>query len=332
MELTLSELESAAHIEKLRGLINDALPHVVVGKNPARLYSPAKYVLSGEGKRLRPVVLLLAAEIYGADIEKVCPAALAIEVFHNFTLVHDDIMDHAEARRGRPTIHVKWDTDTAILCGDYLMAVAYDLLAELNTDCLGEVIHVFHGMVARICEGQTLDREFETQASVSVSEYLHMVDCKTGALLDAALELGGLLGGASKPDRQNLCEVGCHVGRAFQIQDDLLDLVAPDARWGKVIGGDLMEGKKTFLLLSTLEIAQGEVYDWFARIVELGGLPANELAEARHRMELLGVPELARQAVSHHTAKAVEHLSLLPGSPARDSLQWLIEQMQARLH
>lgn len=332
MEVRLDTTRCAEHVGRLRALVNEALPALVSPKEPASLYEPVRYVLEGEGKRLRPVLLLLAAEVFGVEAERALPAALAVEVFHNFTLVHDDIVDHADARRGRPTVHVVWNADTAILCGDYLMGLSYELLARTETPRLPQLMQVFSEMMTRLCEGQSLDKDFETREAVSVADYLHMIDSKTGALLRAVLELGGVVGGADDGQRAALRAIGEETGRAFQIQDDLLDLVAEDDRWGKTIGGDLMEGKKTLLLLEALERAQGDERAWFARIRHGHGLPAGEIEEARARMQRLGVLDEARAAVFRHTAAALGHLEALPQNAAVDTIRWLIQQMQARMH
>ena len=332
MEITVETTRCAGHVDRLRTLVNEALPTLVPRQEPASLYEPVRYVLAGQGKRLRPVLLLLAAEVFRVEARRALPSALAVEVFHNFTLVHDDIVDHADARRGRPTVHVTWGVDTAILCGDYLMGLAYELLARTETPHLASLMQVFSEMMTRLCEGQSLDKDFETRDTVSVADYLHMIDGKTGALLRAVVELGGIIGGASEAQRATLRAFGEEAGRAFQIQDVLLDLVAEDDRWGKTIGGDLMEGKKTLLLLEALERAQGDEHAWFARITLNNGLPAGEVEEARARMERLGVLEETRAAVLRHTAAAVEHLEALPPGEAVDTIRWLIQRMQARMH
>lgn len=332
MEVIPTHPRCAEHVDALRDQVNSALKQLVPETTPPELYDPVRYVLEGGGKRLRPVLLLLAAEAFGATTSAALPAAQAVEVFHNFTLVHDDIMDRAQERRGRPTVHVQWDTSTAILSGDYLLALSYDLLAQVPTTQLARLIRTYHQMVRRLCEGQTLDTVFENREGVSVEAYLDMIDGKTGALLRACLELGGLIGGAGERHLEALAAAGTHLGRAFQIQDDLLDLVADDDRWGKVIGGDLMEGKKTYLLLRALEQAEGPMYDWFARIVRDNGLPADLVPEARDRMASLGILQEARAAVEEHTLAAHGQLSALPGSQALDTLRWLIAKMRARVH
>lgn len=319
-------------VRQYRALVNGALDALVPEREPATLYAPARYVLAGGGKRLRPVLVLLSAALYDVPAARALPAALAVEVFHNFTLVHDDIMDGAETRRGRPTVHVRWGVSTAILAGDYLMALAYDLLASVETDRPKSLMRAFHRMVVRLCEGQAYDTHFEDRKAVSVAEYLTMIEGKTGALLELAFELGGLLGGADGVACDLLRTIGMHVGRAFQIQDDLLDLTATDGAWGKAIGGDLIAGKKTYLLLRAMERAEGSDRAWFGRILEEGGLAPDRVSEARARMERLGVLAEAREAVGFHSRAALDRLADLPGGPARDTLRWLLKQMRAREH
>lgn len=319
-------------MQELRTHVDEALNTLVTASEPASLYDSVKYVLASKGKRLRPLLVLLTAGCYGLQSKQALPAALATEVFHNFTLVHDDIMDHADTRRGRPTVHIKWDESTAILCGDYLQMLAYDLLAQQETDELSRILRAFNRMVARLCEGQALDEAFETQTEVTVDDYLHMIACKTGALLELACELGGLVAGVSDDEREQLVAIGHHVGRAFQIQDDLLDLTATDARWGKTIGGDLIEGKKTILLLLALEREKKQGEAWFARIVENGGLAPERIPEARERMAQLSVLSDVRAQVIAHSDKAMEGLARIPQSEARDALAFLLNKMKARVH
>lgn len=322
----------SAYVEHLRGRVEAALQEIDFPREPPGLYAPVRHVLEGKGKRLRPVLLLLTAEAFGATEEEALPAALALELFHNFTLVHDDIMDHADTRRGRPTVHTRWDQDTAILTGDVLMGKAYALLSHLHAPLLPEAHRRFYRTVARLCEGQTLDTAFAGQKDVSVAAYLDMIDRKTGALLESCFELGGLIGGAPPATLDDLCTLGRELGRAFQIQDDLLDLMAEDTRWGKQIGGDLIEGKKTYLLLRALELAKGPDHAWFARIAERQGLPPAQVDEARERMQHLGVVENARAAVMRHTDAAMNEVAALPSGRARDTLRWLVRDMQTRLH
>lgn len=322
----------AEHVDQLRRLVDEALATLVPEREPEALYEPVRYVLAGQGKRVRPMLVLLTAEVFGTVTERALPAALAVEIFHNFTLVHDDVMDASDERRGRATVHVRWDTDTALLTGDYLLALAYEQLARVDAVPLRELLRVFSAMVARLCEGQTLDAVFETRDDVTVDAYLDMIDRKTGALLQACLELGGILGGTTDEQRARLRTIGRDVGRAFQIQDDVLDLTAADQRWGKPIGGDLLAGKKTYLLLRAIEQAQNGEHRWFARIPEAGGLSVEELPEALDRMVRLGVLEDAEAAVQRYSQRALDTLATLPEGKAADTLRWLIRQMQAREH
>ena len=326
--------DAAEHVGRLTERVDRALADLDLPTEPASLYEPIRYVLDGGGKRLRPALLLLAAEVFDVPTEDALPAALAVEVFHNFTLVHDDIMDHAAERRGRPTVHLVWDESTAILAGDLLMGMAYDLLAQTPTDRLAEMVRVFHRMVRRLCEGQALDEQFEDEDDVTVERYLDMIDRKTGALLEAVLVLGGLVGGADDEARAKLAEAGHAFGRAFQIQDDLLDLTADDDGWGKTIGGDLMEGKKTFLLLRALERADAEGsddHDWFRRIVTDGGLDEAKIGEARRRMDDLGVLGEARREVLQHYDIGERALRHLPEGSGRDGLLWIASRMAQRV-
>lgn len=333
MEASSIQQRHTTRVQKLREQVNRALRDLVgETEEPAALYEPVHYVLAGGGKRFRPILLLLTAEAFGVEAEKALPAAMAVEAFHNFTLVHDDIMDNADTRRGRSTVHVRWDEGTAILAGDLLIGLAYDLLTRVEQDRTAELLQVFHPMVRRLCEGQALDKAYETRAAVTVNDYLQMIDRKTGALLSAALELGGRLGQASADQVQALQQAGQQLGRAYQIRDDLLDLTAENEHWGKAVGGDLVEGKKTFLLLRTLELATGAEHAWFARIEAEGGLSPEEVSEARSRMEALGVLREARQAVRQYSEAAESALARLPDHPARQTIEWLIRRMQKRMH
>ncbi|NNF58290.1 MAG: polyprenyl synthetase family protein, partial [Rhodothermaceae bacterium] len=212
-----------------------------------------------------------------------------------------------------------------------LMGLSYDLLAQVETDRTAEVIRTFHRMVARLCEGQALDTAFETRHDVLVPDYLDMIARKTGALVEAALDLGGLIGGADDAARKTLRTAGHELGRAFQIQDDLLDLTADSDGWGKAIGGDLVVGKKTFLLLRALECAQGDEHRWFSHILTDGGLPPEEVPEARARMKRLGVLDDARDAVRRHSDAGLAALGTLPPGPSAEALRDLAEQLARRL-
>ena len=323
---------AAQFVDEIRMEFENALTNLEIGSDPSLLYDPAKYILASGGKRLRPVLLLLTANAYGLSLADAMPAALSVEVFHNFTLLHDDIMDNADTRRGRETVHVKWDSATAILSGDYLMALSYELLSHLPPEHLPKVLKSFHKMVKALCEGQAMDKDFETRKDVTLAEYFKMIQGKTGALIQAVFELGATIGGASEKDTKELSLMGGHIGRAFQIQDDLLDLVAENHKWGKKVGGDLIEGKKAYLLLKALSTASGEQLDFFEDIVLNNGLEENQIPLARQYMEECGVLRDAANAVTEHTQKALECLAVLPEGDPKSAIKWLIVRMQQRMH
>ena len=224
---------------------------------PQRLYAPIRYSLAEGGKRMRPVLAMLAYNIYADDIQTVLPAATAVEVFHNFTLLHDDIMDNAAMRRGRPSVFARWGSNVAILSGDVMMIEAYRHLQGVEGKHLPQVFECFNSMAARVCEGQQYDMDYETQPKVSVAEYMNMIELKTAALLVGSVVIGATIAGASEQDIQRLNKFATEVGIAFQLQDDLLDSYG-DERLGKRIGGDILEGKKTYLMIISLSHATEE--------------------------------------------------------------------------
>ncbi|AWW30368.1 polyprenyl synthetase family protein [Echinicola strongylocentroti] len=228
------------------------------GNDPQQLYDPIAYIMSLGGKRIRPLLTLLAYSLYRDDYEKILTPAAAVEVFHNFTLVHDDIMDEAPLRRGEATVHKKWDTNTAILAGDVMLVKVYDMLLHVPEDKLAVCLRLFNQTASEVCEGQQHDMNFETREQVSESEYLEMIRQKTAVLLGFALQYGAILGGASLEDSQHLYEFGVNVGIGFQLKDDLLDVYADKAKFGKQVGGDILANKKTFLLIKAKELATGE--------------------------------------------------------------------------
>lgn len=244
--------------QELYALVEQQITSMQHNKQPAELYEPVGYMLSLGGKRLRPVLVLMGCEVFDDGIEKALPAALAVEVFHNFTLVHDDIMDKADIRRGKPTVHKKWNETIAILSGDLMMIKAIDLLCETPTQQLKALIEVFNTTAAEVCEGQQWDMNFETMPDVSQAQYIHMITLKTAVLLGGSLKLGALIGGASSQDANHLYEFGKNIGIAFQIQDDILDSFGDGDKVGKKIGGDIAANKKTLLLIEAMQLASKE--------------------------------------------------------------------------
>ncbi|MFI3259728.1 MAG: polyprenyl synthetase family protein [Rikenellaceae bacterium] len=234
-----------ANSEILREVEN-YIAQINIPVEPERLYSPIRYTLAEGGKRLRPMLTMLANQIYCESTADALPVAVAIEVFHNFTLLHDDIMDNADTRRGKPSVYAKWGENVAILSGDVMMILAYKLLSKAKAPMLPKVLEVFNEMAAEVCEGQQYDIDFETQPKVSVTEYMHMIELKTSVLLGGATLIGAILGGAPSADCAVLQRFATELGLAFQLQDDLLDTYG-DEKLGKMIGGDILEGKQTFL-------------------------------------------------------------------------------------
>jgi geranylgeranyl diphosphate synthase type II len=224
---------------------------------PSTLYEPAHYFLGLGGKRIRPVLCLMGNELFGPIEEDAWQLATAIELFHNFTLIHDDIMDRAPLRRGKPTVHDKYGSSTAILTGDVMMVVAYEYISKIVSPHIRRILHLFNQTAAYVCEGQQLDMDFETREQVTMEEYLHMIGLKTSVLLAASLQLGSILGGASLGNQDKIYQFGKNLGLAFQIQDDYLDCYGDADKFGKKVGGDIVAGKKTFLLIKTLEVATG---------------------------------------------------------------------------
>jgi geranylgeranyl diphosphate synthase type II len=224
-------------------------------EHPSTLYEPADYFLGLGGKRIRPVLCLMGNELFGPMEEDAWALATAIELFHNFTLIHDDIMDRAPLRRGKPTVHDKYGSSTAILTGDVMMVVAYEYIGKIASPHIRRILHLFNQTAAQVCEGQQLDMDFETREQVTMEEYLHMIGLKTSVLLAASLQLGSILGGAGLGNQDKIYQFGKNLGLAFQIQDDYLDCYGDADKFGKKVGGDIVANKKTFLLIKTLEVA-----------------------------------------------------------------------------
>ncbi|MFZ9981243.1 MAG: polyprenyl synthetase family protein [Cyclobacteriaceae bacterium] len=252
----LREIEAAIRKEKF-------------GKRPVSLYEPIRYIMSLGGKRLRPMLVLLAYGLYRRDFKKVLPYAVAVEAFHNFTLMHDDIMDNAPLRRNKPTVHEKWNINTAILSGDVMLVQVYEMLSGLHPEILKAALPKFNRTAREVCEGQQLDMDFETRDTVSEKEYLEMIRLKTAVLLGFSLEFGALLAGAPESDQKLLYDFGVSVGIGFQLKDDLLDVYAEKDKFGKQVGGDIISNKKTFLLIKALERAGGktasELKEWLEK-------------------------------------------------------------------
>ena len=240
---------------ELLELINISLDQVNLEKKPTKLYAPIRYVLSIGGKRIRPVLCLMACELYDEKLEKAIQPALALEIFHNFTLLHDDIMDKAVKRRNMDCVHIKWDENVAILSGDAMQILSYQILNQISEDYHKDCLALFTKTAIEVCEGQQYDMDFETQEVVTIEEYMDMIRLKTAVLLAASLKMGAIIGGASHKDAELLYQFGIETGFAFQLKDDFLDVYGDTATFGKKIGGDIICNKKTFLLIQAMNKA-----------------------------------------------------------------------------
>lgn len=243
-------------LEEISRTVRQAVAELELPARPASLYEPIRYTLASGGKRIRPLLALGSFALFSDELEKAVPAALAIEVFHNFTLLHDDLMDNSLLRRGRETVQVKWDDNTAILSGDAMLICAYELAARSEPDKIAVILPVLNRIFAGVCEGQQYDMDFERRTDVTADEYLAMIGLKTGVLMAGAMQVGAILAGADEPTARAVYEAGMHLGTAFQLQDDLLDTYGDAAVWGKNTGDDIADNKKTYLLIKALELAE----------------------------------------------------------------------------
>jgi geranylgeranyl diphosphate synthase type II len=294
-------------------------------------------MLASGGKRLRPTLALIAAEaivngglISGDAIEHALPAALALEVFHNFTLMHDDVMDRAELRRGKPAVHIKWNDNTAILSGDQMLIEAYKLLSDVPADKLPQVLKWFNEMATGVCEGQQLDVDYEHLNQVSIEDYMKMIELKTSVLLAYAMKIGGYIAGATESQLEALYQYGLHIGLAFQIQDDILDVYGDPKTFGKAIGGDICCNKKTILLLTALETgdaeSKAELLQWLMAVDH----DQEKIAAVTKIYNRLSIRESCEAVMEEHTSLAVAQLDKLPQNSATDKLRVLAEQLVTR--
>ena len=289
--------------------INQYIKELAFSRKPQGLYNPIEYVLSPGGKRIRPVLMLMAYNLYRDDVEAIFDPATAIEVYHNYTLLHDDLMDRADMRRGKATVHKVWNDNAAILSGDAMLVLAYQYMARVKTDCLKPVMDLFSKTALEICEGQQLDMEFETRHDVTEEEYIEMIRLKTSVLLAASLKIGALLGGASSADANALYDFGMHMGVAFQLKDDWLDVYGDPAVFGKKIGGDILCNKKTYMLIQALRLAKGdqlnELNDW---IEAEQPNPQEKIAAVTRIYNATGVKQMCEEQIALYTRKGLESL------------------------
>ena len=312
--------------------INKEILNLDWKREPYGLYEPIEYTLAAGGKRVRPQLAMIACELFGGKAEEIAPAAMALEVFHNFTLLHDDVMDHAEVRRGRPTVHIKWNENTAILSGDQMLIEAYKLLSGVPADKLPKVLQLFNKMATEICEGQQYDVDFENQEHVAIEEYLKMIRLKTSVLLANALQTGAYIAGADEQAQEALYQFGINIGLAFQIQDDILDVWGDPKTFGKAVGGDISCNKKTFVYLEAMrrlgdEAKGNELQQWYSQVLEDN---TEKIVAVKKIFEQLGVRERCEKVVEDYTQKALDILDKLPQNQATEQLRKLADKLNNR--
>ena len=312
--------------------INKEILNLDWKREPYGLYEPIEYTLAAGGKRVRPQLAMIANQMFGGNDEDVLPAALALEVFHNFTLLHDDVMDKADVRRGRPTVHIKWNENTAILSGDQMLIEAYKLLAGVPADKLPRVLRLFNKMATEICEGQQYDVDFESQEHVTIEEYLKMIRLKTSVLLANALQTGAYIAGADEQAQGDLYEFGINIGLAFQIQDDILDVWGDPETFGKAVGGDISCNKKTFVYLEAIrrlgdEAIGNELQQWYSQVLKDN---TTKIAAVKEIFEQLDVRTACEKVVEDYTQKALALLNQLPQNAATEQLRQLANKLNTR--
>ena len=298
--------------EEILLLLENYLAQIELPKEPQYLYDPIIYSMSGGGKRIRPTLLMLSCEAFGGNAQDALPAAAAVEMFHNFTLLHDDIMDNASVRRGKPSVAAEWGNNVAILSGDAMMIYSYRLLSQVPAHLLPRVMEIFTTIALQVCEGQQYDMDFETRQKVSVVEYMNMIELKTSVLLAGAASIGAVLGGASDSDSRKIYRYALELGLAFQLQDDLLDSYGREEELGKKIGGDILEGKKTCLMLNAMSRST-EADREILRTTHLNESlsPEQKIARVKEVYDRYDIPRLINQQISLRFERALSILDTL---------------------
>lgn len=304
--------------EYLINKIEDAIKSMPISEEPKSLYEPIQYILSLGGKRVRPLLTLMAANLFTNDVNVALSSAIAIEVFHNFTLLHDDLMDKSNMRRGEPTVHKKWSANTAILSGDAMLIEAYKYIANVSPDVLPQTLSLFTKTSMEVCEGQQYDMDFEERNDVSVDEYIAMIRLKTAVLLGCSLKLGAIVSNSSDEDSDNLYDFGINIGLAFQLKDDLLDVYGESAKFGKKLGGDILNNKKTFLLIKALELSNDnqrkELQDWIKADVYDD---SEKISAVKKIYDALNLKKVAESLMKKYYLAALNSLSAVSVSEER---------------
>ena len=296
--------------EEIQNIVNNEIAKLDFKSEPVELYQPISYVLSGNGKRLRPCLELLSCNLFNNDIRNAIKPAIGVEMFHNFTLLHDDIMDKADIRRNKPTVHKKWNENVAILSGDAMLIKTYELFFELKPNILAKVIEVFNKAALQVCEGQQYDMNFETKIDVTTDEYIKMITLKTAVLLAASLKIGAIIGGATLKDANLLYNYGINLGIAFQLQDDYLDVYGDVKTFGKKIGGDIVSNKKTYLLISAIENAKDENKHKLLNLLYNKHIESHEkIKEVTDIYNDLNIPQVLKEKLHFYHSQAVNNIS-----------------------
>jgi geranylgeranyl diphosphate synthase type II len=319
-------------INQLNEIVDKGILNLSIPKEPSKLYDPIRYTLASGGKRIRPILVLAASNAFSDSIDNAVYPSLAIELFHNFTLIHDDIMDNAPIRRGQPTVFAKWGKDVAILSGDALNILAYQLLSRTEKSCLSQVLTVFNTVALGVCDGQQMDMDFETSNYVTQEEYLTMIELKTSILLKGALQIGGIVGGASQSDVINLGEFGRNLGLAFQLQDDLLDTYGDSGSFGKRIGGDIIENKKTFLTIKAFNLAKGNTLEMLNGYFKAENIePLQKVKGVIEIYNQVGVKQITEEKISEYYQNALKALEKISAKPEKkDVLNCLAKMIMER--
>lgn len=307
-------------VDNYARLIEAEIKKQKFGKQPLSLYEPIRYIMSLGGKRLRPLLTLLAYSLFRNDAKKVVPYACTVEAFHNFTLLHDDIMDKAPLRRGKPTVHEKWNVNTAILSGDVMLVKVYEMFLQLESKLAKAVLTKFNACAAEVCEGQQWDMEFESMETVTEKQYINMIRQKTAVLLGFSLELGAMLANANPRDQELLYNAGINVGIGFQLKDDLLDVYGDHSKFGKQVGGDIIANKKTFLLINALSRAKGKELHQLQQWLRKKGDPTAKVRAVTLLYDKLGIRELTEKKVNAYFKKGLTQLDALSVAAGKKEL------------
>lgn len=304
--------------DQILKLVNDYLVQLPYDRRPASLYEPIRYVLSMGGKRIRPVLMLLSYNLFKEDPETILMPACALETYHNYTLLHDDLMDNADLRRGHETVHKKWNANTAILSGDSMLVLAYQRMQQCSSDKMAEVLALFTETALEIGEGQEYDMAFEHRDDVSEEEYIEMIRLKTSVLLACALKIGAILAGASKEDADNLYRFGEQIGLAFQLQDDFLDVYGDTRVFGKAIGGDITSNKKTFILINALNHANEEQRRQLESWIGATEFDRDEKVAAVTRLyNEIGIDRMAQDKIAYYFEQSRKYLQAVSVDESR---------------